>query len=136
MLSRQESRITLECDRARPFTAAATPPRRMRRRQRLAAQMRACLLWGLAFFLAAQLGMLLGTQYLWPQLRDPEYGYKLALLRRHRAAEPDRPLLVLLGSSRTGQGIRPGVLADLPATNGRTPLVFNLSLVPARWPSW
>lgn len=99
------------------------------RKQRLAAQTRACLLWALASFAVAQAVMLIATQSYWPQLRDPEFGYKLSLLRKRRAEEPKRPLLVLLGSSRTGQGLRPGVLTDLHCADGRSPLVFNFSQV-------
>lgn len=95
----------------------------------LTAQTRAGLLWGLAFFVAANVGLLIATQSFWPHLRDPEYGYKLRLLNRHRAAEPERPLVVLLGSSRTGQGLRPGVLPELETVEGRKPLVFNFSQV-------
>ncbi|HTU23678.1 MAG TPA: hypothetical protein VMG10_36915 [Gemmataceae bacterium] len=104
-------------------------PRIPRRRQRLASHTRACLLWGLAFFAVAQAAMLIATQSYWPHLRDPEFGYKLSLLRTRRAEEPERPLLVLLGSSRTGQGLRPGVLTDLRTNDGRSPLVFNFSQV-------
>jgi hypothetical protein len=102
---------------------------RRRKKQRLAAHARACLLWGLAFFAAAHVGMLIATQSFWPHLRDPEFGYKLSALYRQRAEDPDRPLLVLLGSSRTGQGIRPGVLPELRTSDGRIPLVFNFSQV-------
>lgn len=98
-------------------------------RSRLARQTRACLLWGLAFFAVAQAAMLIATQSYWPHLRDPEFGYKLSLLRSRQAEKPDQPLLVLLGSSRTGQGLRPGVLADLRTPDGRTPFVFNFSQV-------
>jgi hypothetical protein len=102
---------------------------RRRKKQRLTAHTRACLLWALAFFAAAHVGMLIATQSFWTHLRDPEFGYKLSALRRQRAEEPDRPLLVLLGSSRTGQGIRPGVLSELRTADGRIPLVFNFSQV-------
>jgi hypothetical protein len=98
----------------------------IRHKQRLKCKMRACLLWGLTLFVAANAGLLVATHTFLPHLRDPEYGYKLKLLRKRRAAEPERPLLVLLGSSRTGQGIRPGVLTDL---DGRKPFVFNFSQV-------
>src|SRR5487761_178673 len=98
-------------------------------KKRLAAQTRACLLWGLAFFAVAQVAMLIATQSYWPHLRDPEFGYKLSLLRRQRAEKPDQPLLVLLGSSRTGQGLRPGALVGLRTPDGRTPFVFNFSQV-------
>jgi hypothetical protein len=110
--------------------AVAVPAaKRGRKKQRLSAQMRACLLWALAFFAAAHIGILIATQSFWPHLRDPEFGYKLDALRKSRAEEPDRPLLLLLGTSRTGQGIRPGAIPDLRTPDGRTPLVFNFSQV-------
>jgi len=99
------------------------------RRQRLAAQTRACLLWGLGFFVLAHVGMLIATQTFWPHLRDPEFGYKLSRVRKQLASEPDQPLLVFLGSSRTGQGIRPGVLPPLTTADGKTPFIFNFSQV-------
>lgn len=102
---------------------------RGRKKQRLAAHTRACLLWGLACFAAAHAGMLIATQSFWPHLRDPEFGYKLSALRQQIAEGPDRALLVLLGSSRTGQGIRPGVLPELRTPDGRSVLAFNFSQV-------
>lgn len=108
-----------ECDNAN----------RREKKQRLAAQTRACLLWGLGCFAAAHIGMLIATQSFWPHLRDPEFGYKLSALGRQIAEAPDQPLLVLLGSSRTGQGVRPGVLPELKTADGRIPIVFNFSQV-------
>ena len=102
---------------------------RKRKKQRLAAHTRACVLWGLTFFATAHVGMLIATQTFWPHLRDPEYGYKLSSIRRQLREEPNRPLLVLLGSSRTGQGVRPGVMPELRTPDGRVPLVFNFSQV-------
>jgi hypothetical protein len=90
---------------------------------------RTALLWGLLFFVAANVGLLATSECFWPGLRDPEFGYKLGLLRGHLEREPQRPLLVLLGSSRTGLGFRPGVLPPYTATDGRVPLVFNFSEV-------
>lgn len=111
------------------LTVVAPTAKRERKRQRLAAPARAGLLWGLAFFVAAQAAMLLATQSYWPQLRDPEFGYKLSILRKRLAEEPDRPLLILLGSSRTGQGVRPGALPPLRTPDGRKVLLFNFSQV-------
>jgi hypothetical protein len=99
------------------------------KRQRLAAHTRACLLWALALFAAGQGAVLIATQSFWPHLRDPEFGYKLNALRQRLAEEPDRPLLVLLGTSRTGQGVRPSAMPDLRTPDGRKPLVFNFSQV-------
>jgi hypothetical protein len=102
---------------------------RERKKQRLAAHTRACLLWSLAVFAAAYVFMLIATQSFWPHLRDPEFGYKLSALRQQCEEGPDRPVLVVLGSSRTGQGVRPGVLPELRTPDGRIPIVFNFSQV-------
>lgn len=59
-----------------------------------------------------------------PHLRDPEYGLRLDSLRRRMTEHPARPPVVVVGSSRTGQGIRPGVCE--PAGHS-APLLFNMS---------
>jgi hypothetical protein len=97
--------------------------------RRLARQTRATLLWGAAFFALFHVALLFGTQGRWHLLRDPEFGYKLSFLHKQMDAEPDRPLVVLLGSSRTGEGFRPGVLPPVSTPDGRTPFVFNFSQV-------
>jgi hypothetical protein len=107
----------------------AAPRRKSRRAQRMSAHARAGLLWGMGFFIVAHLALLVGTQGRWPQLRDPEFGYKLSRLREKKTAEPDRPLLVFLGSSRTGQGMRLGVVPPLTTPEGRTPILYNFSQV-------
>jgi hypothetical protein len=89
---------------------------------------RACLLWGLALFLGVQVGALIWQEAWQPELREPEYGHKLAILQERLAAEPERPLVLVLGSSRTEIGLRPALLPLPPTTAGRTPLVFNFGL--------
>lgn len=91
---------------------------------------RATLLWGLGFFLAAQLGLSL-TQRWDPTYRDPLFGEKLFLLQQQRAARPGRPLVLFLGTSRFIFGIRPDVLsAALPADRPE-PVVFNFGEIGA-----
>lgn len=86
---------------------------------------RATVLWGLGFFLALQACFEYPLSHFWPQLHDPEYGGKLVRLRAKLAAKPaDQPLVLVLGSSHTGMGVRPAALPDSP---GR-PLVFNFSI--------
>ncbi len=97
--------------------------------RRLTRPARAALLWGLAFLAVSEVALVIATQGRRGELRDPEFGYKLARLRQHRAAEPERPLLVVLGSSRTGQGFRLGVLPECRTLDGRSPFAFNCSLV-------
>jgi len=63
----------------------------------------------------------------WPQIRDPEHGFKLARLREQLVAKPDRPLVLLLGSSRSGVGLDPQQFGADRAGNP-PPLVFNFAL--------
>ncbi|HLN29808.1 MAG TPA: hypothetical protein VK395_18825 [Gemmataceae bacterium] len=88
---------------------------------------RAGLIWGLLFFASFQLGMTLYMDYCRPELQDPEYGQKLALLRARLQKQEKRPLILVLGSSRSELGIRPEALPPLHV-DGETPLVFNFAL--------
>ncbi len=64
-------------------------------------------------------------------MRDPEYGYRLTRLRAQQAATPDRPLFLILGSSRTLSGICPPALPPWPERAGVEPRVFNFSVLGA-----
>ena len=66
-----------------------------------------------------------GMMWFFPQMRDPEYGRKLLRLQARVAEHADRPLVVVLGSSRISMGLRPGSIGDDP----QSPLVFNASLI-------
>jgi len=61
-----------------------------------------------------------------PHLRDPEYGWRLQALRARLVENPGRPLVIVIGSSRTAMGVRPDVVE-----RGDGPLLFNLSLAGA-----
>ncbi|HWB11629.1 MAG TPA: hypothetical protein VG826_20530 [Pirellulales bacterium] len=63
----------------------------------------------------------------WPQIQDPEYGFKLARLREQLAEKPDRPLILLFGSSRSGVGLDPRQFG-VEQTGDASPLVFNFAL--------
>jgi hypothetical protein len=95
---------------------------------------RRALGWGAAFFVAGQLTLVAVVEWRFPEWRDPEQGYKLARLRAFLAEAPGRPSVVVLGSSRAGQGIRPDVLpAEAPrvfnyAFNGAGPVRTLVSL--------
>lgn len=82
---------------------------------------RAVVAWAAAGVIVSQFAWAVTLELGRPDLRDPEYGHKLRLLQRQSAAA-DRPLLLALGSSRTLNGLRPGVL---PAGG---PRVFNFGL--------
>jgi hypothetical protein len=66
-----------------------------------------------------------------PELRDPEYARRISSLKDRVAEYPQRPLVLVLGSSRTAMGIRPGEWeACRPARAASSdPLLFNLSLI-------
>jgi hypothetical protein len=84
------------------------------------------LCWGAVFVagLQALLGAFLAAGPV--GLRDPEYAAKEAQLRARRAEAPGRPLVVMLGSSRTMLGLQAGRLgADPPA------VVYNFGMVGA-----
>jgi hypothetical protein len=86
---------------------------------------RVYLLWGLAGFAAVQLVLGLLIDQAWPAVRDPEYADKLRQFRTLRAEEPDAPLVVALGSSRTNLGLQ---AARLHLTvDGRPALVYNFA---------
>jgi hypothetical protein len=91
----------------------------------------AALGWGVFFFACYQAALSF-TLYHWqPQVRDPEYGLRLASLRKHVVQRPNQPLVVMLGSSRVALGVRPSALEAEPLPFGEEPIVFNFSLLGA-----
>ncbi len=89
-------------------------------------QSRSSILWCLGFFLLTQLGMTLSIELWRPSWSDPEFGYRVVRLRRARAANPGRPLVLVFGSSRVGNGFASDeITAD--ASNPAAPLFFNMS---------
>jgi hypothetical protein len=86
---------------------------------------RAYLLWSLAGFVVVQLVLGILIDQAWPAVRDPEYANKLRQFRELRAEEPDAPLVVALGSSRTLLGLQAANLRLTAA--GRPALVYNFA---------
>jgi hypothetical protein len=91
----------------------------------------AALLWGLAFFLAGGAVLSLLMEFAQPGLRDPEFGCKRARLWAQLARHPGRPLVLVLGTSRTALGLRPEVLKPPRTVGGEPALVFNFGLTGA-----
>jgi hypothetical protein len=83
---------------------------------------RAALGWTLVLFLGVQLalGGFLGR--IRPELRDPEYGSLLNALQARLAEAPGRPLVLILGSSRSANLFRPAPPGPTPE-----PVVFNFA---------
>jgi hypothetical protein len=94
---------------------------------RATARAKTALLWGMLAFLAGQGILAYVVSRSHPEIRDPEYGYRLRRLREQKAAAPDCPLFLILGSSRTLSGICPPSLPPWPADAGTEPRVFNFS---------
>jgi hypothetical protein len=89
-------------------------------------QVRADLFWIVAAFAVFQLVLSLGVERWWPQVRDPDYAAREQRLRACRNEAPGRPLVVMLGSSRTQLGLQAARLskaADLPPA-----VVFNFGM--------
>jgi hypothetical protein len=66
-----------------------------------------------------------------PMLFDAEYGYKLLRLKQRVAEAPDHPLILVLGSSRAGQGLRAEILPPNWQGAGAAPIVYNFGLTGA-----
>jgi hypothetical protein len=64
-----------------------------------------------------------------PAIGDPEFGRKLDSLRANVDKAPDRPLVVMLGSSRVATGFRPDALPRLASPDGREVAAFNYAQV-------
>ena len=91
-------------------------------------QERSALIWGIALFILAQLS-LTGVISQWrPEWNDPEYGYRLRYLRQRIKEEPQKPLLVVLGSSRIANGFAADCLPPASWKGDQSPIVFNMSM--------
>jgi hypothetical protein len=100
-----------------PAAASARPLSRRR-------DARAALGFGLAVFLVADLAMAIALETVMPEWREPEFGHRLATIRQAQRESPNRPLVVVIGSSRTQNAIRPASM-NLPDTP-LSPRVFNV----------
>jgi Protein of unknown function (DUF1574) len=96
-------------------------------RKRKARQARSALGWGLLCYAAGLLACNLLLDYRLPEARDPAYGHRLARLKERLREAPGRPVVLLLGSSRTEQGFRAEVLPALRTASGQAPLLFNFA---------
>jgi hypothetical protein len=67
------------------------------------------------------------------RVRDPEYGRRASHLRARLAENPGRPLVLVVGSSRTAMGVCPAAWEEArPADPARPdPLIFNAAVLGA-----
>jgi hypothetical protein len=89
---------------------------------------RAAIVAAVVAFGATQAGFSLAMDHWLPVLHDPEYGYKLARLRQRQAEHPDCALVAVLGSSRSGMGLRPESFPNCTLPDGHSCLVFNFAI--------
>jgi hypothetical protein len=83
----------------------------------------------LAVFAGIQLALAARMETAQPELCDPAFGFRRAgLLRALKEAGPGRPVVLVIGTSRTGLGFCPEALSPRLKVNGRKPLVFNFGL--------
>lgn len=88
---------------------------------------RASLGWTILAFVGAQLALTLTIECCRPDVNDPEFEIRAALLERAHQAEPDRPLLLTIGSSRFVTNFRPERMPELTTVSGEKPLAFNFA---------
>ena len=101
-----------------PRGPRAAPPRHRSARR--------AVLWGAVVVVLAHLGLAALMETVLPQLRDPEYGYRLVRAREQQRLHPDRPFVLVLGTSRTANGFNPTAAGNPDAPGA--PLLFNCGL--------
>src|SRR5687768_15698615 len=68
---------------------------------------RRALACGALVFAALTVALAVAAETKKPEWRDPEYGHRLKRMREIRRFGPDRPLVVVIGSSRAQMGVSP-----------------------------
>lgn len=82
-------------------------------------------LWSLACIFGLQLGLIVYMEARHAEIFDPEYRDRLVTLRQRVREQPDRPLLLFIGSSRVMTGIAPEEMPMPVSAAGEHPLPFN-----------
>jgi hypothetical protein len=104
----------------RLFARGARPaPRRAPRRRRARTTLAT---FGLLFALVT-VALSAAPETVCPEWRDPEYGYRLRQARNWQRERPNRPLVLVFGSSRAQWGVSPAAM-NFPDADG-VPLVYN-----------
>jgi hypothetical protein len=86
---------------------------------------RSDVFWWLGSFVALQVGLAIALESWAPCWRDPAYHAAETRLRIQKKQEPRRPVIVVLGSSRTLNGLRPAVLSDHQPVDSNPPAIQN-----------
>jgi|SRR5579884_252407 len=86
------------------------------------------LVWIPIWYVLGQLSLFLWMDERWELERTISERQKLKLLHARLAEMPDRPLVLMLGSSRMDQAFQSGRLSGQPGPDGRPLLAFNLGV--------
>src|SRR5262245_63724297 len=84
------------------------------------------IFWGAAAFALGQLALAVSVDRFLPEVRDPEFAAKARRLRARLAELPGRPLMLMLGSSRTMNGFCAAMLCGHPGDD--RPVAFNFAV--------
>src|SRR5579872_5690572 len=101
------------------------PVPRLSRLRRMSSCGRAALLWMLAVYAVAQALLFVVLDRWHPELIETTTRKKGKRLRQVAARNPGRPLLVMLGSSRTEQGFQAERLNGMPVPGKQPLLAYN-----------
>jgi hypothetical protein len=115
-----------------PLLSPACHPLAAARARRMKRTGKAVALWALGLYVAALLAMI-PVMDRWPLLCYNVGNYKWQQLRRRVAGKQDRPLVVMLGSSRVEVLFEAGRLDGLAGPDGKPLLAYNLG-TPAAGP--
>jgi hypothetical protein len=102
-------------------------PARDRRKHATQRGRKADLLWTLVGLAVLQVGFLIWAEWKAPELYDLEYGARIAILHERLGEDPQRPIAIVLGSSRIGQAFLPEMMPPLKSAAGEDVLAFNFS---------
>lgn len=95
---------------------------RLRRMTRIG---RSTLLWAFLFYAVAQ-AVICSTLHLWsPRMPERVWSWKRQRLREIATGHPDRPLLVMFGTSRTEGALDADRLNGLPGPDGKPVVAYN-----------
>lgn len=93
-----------------------------------AAAGRRAIVWGLLFFACGQAALGVYLNWRRPDVRDPAFGLRMLELRQRLAEKPESPLVLILGSSRTLNGMSPEHMKTSAIVDEKETLVYNFAL--------
>ncbi len=98
------------------------------RRARLGQLGRSALVWLVVLLALTQLVLGLGLYRCHPEMVEPDHTMRLARLEARLREGAGRPLVLVLGSSRAANGVRPSAIGDVSGDSSRrAPVVFNFA---------